>query len=125
MDTMYFAHDMVKFVHQIFEWLKKDGVFFAGYQEGDVMPKTDNCDTTALALAFQNNGINYTAEDITEETYLLLRKKRSSAEKLKKLFEQENLLEWYSMIIGQTESAVNSLEEYRKNNARYLYKVRK
>ena len=42
MDTIYFTKDMVAFVAKIKRWLKKDGVFFVGYQEGDVMPKTNS-----------------------------------------------------------------------------------
>ena len=33
MDTLYFATDMTAFVAQVRKWLKKDGVFFVGYQE--------------------------------------------------------------------------------------------
>lgn len=51
MDTMYFAPDMSAFIDQIMRWLKKDGIFFVGYQEGDVMPKTENQDTTVFAKA--------------------------------------------------------------------------
>ena len=40
MDTIYFAPDMEKFLLQAIRWLKKDGVLFICYQEGDVMPKT-------------------------------------------------------------------------------------
>ena len=43
MDTLYFATDMTAFVAQVRKWLKKDGVFFVGYQEGDVIPKTPQC----------------------------------------------------------------------------------
>lgn len=42
MDTMYFAKDMSDFVKQVKTWLKGDAVFFVGYQEGDVIPKTEN-----------------------------------------------------------------------------------
>ncbi|MBS6194634.1 MAG: methyltransferase domain-containing protein [Clostridiales bacterium] len=51
MDTMYFTKDMTQFVSKIFKWLKGDGVFFVGYQEGDIMEKTENGDTTILAQA--------------------------------------------------------------------------
>ena len=59
MDSMYFAPDMEKFVKQIMRWLNNDGVLFVCYQEGDVMPKTDNVDTTVLAKAFKSAGIRY------------------------------------------------------------------
>ena len=49
MDSMYFAKDMTAFVSQIKTWLKDDGVFFVGYQEGEVMEKTENAYTTVLA----------------------------------------------------------------------------
>lgn len=53
MDTMYFAKDMSAFVAQIKRWLKSDGVFFVGYQEGDVMPKTENIQTAVLTKALE------------------------------------------------------------------------
>ena len=59
MDTMYFAQDMAAFVAQIKRWMKSNGVFFAGYQEGDVMPKTKNFHTTVLAEALRRNGLQY------------------------------------------------------------------
>ena len=51
MDTMYFAKDMTVFVAQIKKWLKKNGLFFVGYQEGDVIPKTESIHTTMLSKA--------------------------------------------------------------------------
>lgn len=125
MDTMYFAKNMEKFVAQIFRWLKSNGVFFCGYQEGDIMPRTDNSETTVLAQAFSKNGIKYEALDITKETYEMLRNKRKSAEKYKNRFEQERLKNWYFMLMGQTDCAMVSYEEYRQKNARYLYVARK
>ena len=67
MDTMYFAPDMEKLVRQIIKWLKKDGVLFVGYQEGDVMPKTDNEKTTILAKVFDKSQIQYEVENITQK----------------------------------------------------------
>ena len=51
MDTMYFAKDMTEFVAQVKKWLKKEGVFFVGYQEGDLMSRTESAETTVLAQA--------------------------------------------------------------------------
>ncbi len=36
MDTLYFAPDLSEFVGQIMNWMKKDGVFFVGYQGADI-----------------------------------------------------------------------------------------
>lgn len=66
MDTMYFARDMVAFVAQIRKWLKPAGVFFVGYQEGDVMPKTENVQTAVLTKALEQNGLKYEVADITK-----------------------------------------------------------
>lgn len=125
MDTMYFVKNMTQFVSRIFEWLKAGGIFFVGYQEGDVIQKTENGDTTVLARAFISNGITYEILDITKETYEMLKRKRKSVEKYKEKFEHEGLLEWYSMIIGQTDCAMVSFEEYKQKNARYIYVARK
>ena len=125
MDTMYFAKDMTDFVSQIKRWLKPDGLFFVGYQEGDVMPKTKDAYTTVLAEALRKNGMPYEVEDITRQTYELLLKKRGAAENHKGEFEAEGNADWYEMLIGQTEYANMPYEEFQKNMARYLYVVRK
>lgn len=125
MDTMYFAKDMTSFVAQVKKWLKQDGVFFVGYQEGDVIPKTENIDTTMLSKALVMNDMNYEAIDITESTYELLKTKRVSAINHKADFEAEGYLNWFEMLIGQTECATEPFGEFEKNMARYIYVIRK
>ncbi len=125
MDTMYFAKDMSAFVAQIKRWLKPSGIFFVGYQEGDVIPRTRNAHTTVLAEALRQNGMQYEAEEITKQTYELLLKKRAAAELHQAEFMAENHQNWYEMLIGQTEYANVLYEEFQKNMARYLYVVRK
>ena len=125
MDTMYFSKDMTAFVAQIKRWLKPDGVFFVGYQEGDVMTKTKDAHTTVFAEALRQNGMQYEVEDITEQVYALLLKKRAAAEKHKEEFEAEGHLNWYEMLVWQTEYANVPYKEFQKNMARYLYVVRK
>lgn len=124
-DTMYFAKDMITFVAQIKKWLKRDGVFFVGYQEGDVIPKTKDADTTLLAEAASTNGMKYEAIDITEQTYELLRKKREAAMNHKMEFEAEGYSKWYEMLVGQTEYATVPLEQFKEKMARYIYVIRK
>ena len=109
MDTMYFAKDMVAFIAQVKKWLKNDGVFFVGYQEGDVMPKTKSAHTTVLANALEKNEMKYEVTDITEQTYNLLKEKRASAIMHQADFELEGHRNWYDMLIGQTESVSDSL----------------
>lgn len=125
MDTMYFAKDMTTFVAQIKKWLKPDGVLFAGYQEGDVMPKTQNSKTAVLSKALEQNSMNYAVEDITEQTYHLLKKKRNAALAYQAAFEAEGHENWFDMLIGQTECAAESYEQFREKMARYLYVARK
>ena len=100
MDTMYFAKDMSVFVAQVKKWLKQDGVFFVGYQEGDVIPKTESIHTTMLAEALVMNGMNYETIDITEQTYELLKKKRMSAITHQKEFEAEGYGNWFDSFQG-------------------------
>lgn len=121
MDTMYFAKDMTDFVSQIKSWLKNDGVLFVGYQEGDVMPKTDNCETTEIAKSLRQNDFNFKVIDLTEETYYLLKKKRESAIMHKADFETEGNTNWYDMLIAQTNYADCSLDEFKEKMARYIY----
>ncbi len=125
MDSMYFAPDMEKFVLQIMRWLKKDGVLFVGYQEGDVMPKTENAKTTVLAKALDKNNIRYEVEDITLETYELLKKKRDAALMHQKEFEQEGNKEWFDLLMLQTDCVKDTFDVFAGNMARYIYIVRK
>ena len=94
MDTMYFAQDMTAFVGQIKRWLNADGVFFAGYQEGDVVAKTENMHTTLLARALSANGMRCDVADITEQTYALLQQKRRTALVHRQAFEAEGNRAW-------------------------------
>ena len=125
MDSMYFAPDMEKFVLQIMRWLKKNGVLFVGYQEGDVMSKTDNAKTTVLAKALEKNNIPYDVEDITFETYELLKKKREAALLHQKEFEEEGNKDWFDLLMIQTDCVKDSFELFSQNMARYIYVVRK
>ena len=125
MDSMYFAPDMKKFVSQIMRWLKKDGVLFVCYQEGDVMPKTENACTTVFAKSLDALGIPYEVEDITAETYDLLKKKRETAVKYKNDFEAEGNMEWFDLLMIQTDCVTEPYELFAENMARYVYTVRK
>lgn len=123
MDTMYFAQDMVSFITQIKRWLKPDGVLFVGYQEGEIVSKTANSETTLLANALRDNQMNYKVIDITQQTYEMLKRKRLSAEKYKKQFDSENMTQWYEMLMFQTESATASFNEYKSRFSRYIFVV--
>jgi len=125
MDTMYFAKDMTVFVAQVKRWLKQDGVFFVGYQEGDVIPKTESIHTTMLSKALAMNDMSYEVIDITEQTYELLKTKRISAIAHQNEFEAEGYHDWFDMLIGQTECATASLEQFKDKMARYIYVIRK
>lgn len=125
MDTMYFAPDMSAFVDQIMKWLKKEGFFFVCYQEGDVIPKTENANTSVLAKTLLEKGISYDCIDITRESYELLLRKREVAISLKDEFIKEGNSDWFSMLIAQTEYAGKPYEDYRKEMARYIYVIKK
>ena len=125
MDTMYFAPDMTAFVGQIKHWLQKGGVFFAGYQEGDVVAKTANMHTTQLAQALAANDMYYEVTDITEQTYALLHNKRRAALAQQQAFEAEGNRAWFELLMEQTEYAACSLEAFKARMARYIYIARK
>ena len=125
MDTIYFAPDMGKFLLQALRWLKKDGVLFICYQEGDVMPKTESSKTTVLAQALQKNEIPYDVEDITRETYDLLKKKRETALAYQRCFEEEGSKEWFDLLMMQTECVAKPFDVFAEEMARYIYIVRK
>ena len=125
MDTMYFAKDMTSFVGQIRQWLKEDGVFFVGYQEGDVIAKTEHMHATQLAQALTANGMRYDVTDITAQTYALLQNKRRAALAHRQTFEAEGNRAWFDLLMGQTEYAAGTFEQFRNNMARYIYVARK
>lgn len=125
MDTMYFAKDMSAFVAQVKKWLKKEGVFFVGYQEGDVMPRTESAETTVLAQALQQNGLPYEVTDITRQTYELLQKKREAALAHEKEFLEEQQKDWFDLLLFQTDCATENYEEFAGQMARYLFMARK
>lgn len=121
MDSIYFAKDMASFVAQIWRWLRKDGIFFCAYQEGDVMPKTENEETTEMAKAFRENGIDFEVSNITAECYKLLKRKREAALFLQTEFFQSGEMEWYNMLMGQTEFICKPFDAFCEEMARYLF----
>ena len=125
MDTLYFAPDMSRLVAQVKRWLKPGGIFFAGYQEGDVIPKTDSWAHSLLAKALSANGLNGQAQDITHQTWMLLQKKRKAALLHQNAFMQEDLGRWFDMLMAQTACAAGSFESFSQQFARYLVIVQK
>lgn len=121
MDTMYFAKDMTDFTAQIKSWLKPNGVFFAGYQEGDVMPRTEGIHTSILTKALEANGMKYTASDITRQTFDLLCSKREAAMKHRAEFEAEGHSQWYDLLMLQTDCITDGYDQFAHNMARYIY----
>lgn len=125
MDTIYFAKDMRAFVAQVKSWLKPDGVFFIGYQEGDVMPKTESLETTEIVKALEYNQMLYEAVDITEQTYRMLKKKRESAKAHHGEFSAEGNEKWFDMLMFQTDCSEDSLEGFANKMSRYIFVVKK
>ncbi len=125
MDTMYFAPDMAAFVGQLRRWLKPGGVLFVGYQEGDVQPRTADAESTVIAQALRRWEKPYQVEDITRETYDLLRRKRRAAENHRQAFLAEGNEDWYTMLIAQTDCAQASYADFEKAMARYIFVAHK
>ena len=125
MDSVYFAPDMTVLVAQIRSWLKPGGVLFVAYQEGDVMDKTANEDTTVFAEAMRVIGWEYEVKDISEDSYDMLMNKRKVALAYKDRFEGEGNGMWGDMLIEQTDYVLQGKEEYLKHLARYIYVCRK
>lgn len=120
MDSLYFAPDMTQLIRQIKRWLKPGGVFFAGYQEGDVIPKTPCWETSLLAQALRAGEMACSVTDITHETWQMLRRKREAAIAHREAFLREGLAEWHAMLMGQTDCAAGGCEAFAKACARYL-----
>ena len=123
MDSMYFAKDMTAFVGQLRRWLKPGGVLFVGYQEGDVMPRTQDADTTELAKALMANRMAYEVTDITGETYELLKSKRVAAIRHGDAIKKEGYEPWFDLLMIQTECAEEPYELFARKMARYIYVV--
>ena len=125
MDTMYFAPDMTAFVAQVRKWLKPHGVFFVGYQEGDVVSKTCDGHTTLLAQALRANAMPYEVTDISQQSYELLKTKQEAALKHRDMFAEEGRLDWWDMLMGQTAYANVPFDQFKEKMARYIYVIRK
>lgn len=125
MDSVYFAPDMATFIKQIRNWLKPEGVLFVAYQEGDVMDKTENENTTIFSEAVRTIGWEYEVKNISADSYNMLVKKREVALSYKEKFEAEGNGMWGDMLIEQTDYVLQGKEEYLKHLARYIYVCRK
>lgn len=125
MDTMYFAKDMTAFVSQVKSWLKPDGILFAGYQEGDVLPRTESIQTAELTKALGANQMPFRVMDITHQTYDLLQQKRQAALHHQSAFEAEGHHEWFELLIAQTECTALPYDQFRQRMARYIYIAQK
>lgn len=125
MDTMYFSKDMSTFVGQIKRWLKPNGMLFVGYQEGELVPRTFDEYTTELAKALKNNGMNFEVRNITKQTYELFKTKREAAIIHKSEFENEGHIQWFDMLMMQTEWVEGTYQQFEKAMARYIYIARK
>ena len=89
------------------------------------MPKTENACTTVFAKSLDALGIPYEVEDITAETYDLLKKKRETAVKYKNDFEAEGNMEWFDLLMIQTDCVTEPYVPFAEKMARYVYTVRK
>lgn len=89
------------------------------------MPKTSNSGTTVLAEALKKLGIQYKVEDITKETYDLLKKKRETALLYQKALEEEGNKDWFDLLMLQTDCVTESCDLFAEKMARYLYVIRK
>ena len=96
-----------------------------GYQEGDIMPKTDNENTTVFARTLNGCGFRYEVENITGETYNLLKRKREAALLHQTDFEEEGNKEWFDLMILQTDCATEPYDLFAGKMARYLYTIKK
>ncbi len=125
MDSVYFAPDMAMFVKQIRNWLKPGGVLFVAYQEGDVMDKTENENTTVFSEVLRTIGWEYEVKNISADSYNMLVKKREVALAYKDKFQAEGNGKWGDMLVEQTDYVLQGQEEYLKHLARYIYLCRK
>lgn len=70
-------------------------------------------------------GWGYSVNDISEDSYIVLMRKREVAFAYKERFEAEGNGMWGDMLIEQTDYVLQGKKEYLKNLARYIYVGRK
>ena len=63
-------------------------------------------------------------EDITQETYELLKKKREMALLYEKDFEEEGNKEWFDLLMLQTNCVMGGFESFAEQMGRYLYVIK-
>lgn len=124
MDSLYFAPDMSALVGQVKRWLKPGGIFFAGYQEGDVIPKTADWEASQLARALQENNFSAQVTHITHPTWEMLCRKRQAVQNHWQALLDEGQESWAKMLMQQTDCAANGYEAFAADYARYLVVAR-
>lgn len=78
-----------------------------------------------MSKALLEKNIPFDCIDITKDSYNLLLGKMEAAIACEKEFAEEGNLEWYNMLIEQTDYANKLFEDFAKEMARYVYVVRK
>lgn len=124
-DTMYFAPDLNRFVHQLHGWLKPGGTFFAFYGEGNFDKRSNHWEETPLAAALRSNHITYEAQDFTYQHYELMKRKREVIEAMRDEFINSNISFYYQASVGQSVDPNMTYEEFIKKYNRFLYIVKK
>lgn len=129
-DTLYFSNDYASTIRQLAGLLRTGGqmaiLFSHGWEpwmplerfSADTLPP----DRTPLAEALMANGLPFATLDFTDADHRLARLRKGVLEKLKPLFETEDLLFIYENRMAEAEGIRQAYE--RGLHRRYLYHTR-
>ncbi len=79
-------------------------------------------DNTEIKL-LSEKGITFKTEDITKESYDMLRRKREVAIRYEDIFKEENNEEWLQLLVSQTDYVKVSFEVFSQKMARYIFVI--
>jgi Cyclopropane fatty acid synthase and related methyltransferases len=124
-DAICYSVDMETFVQQLCSWLKPNGLFLCFYSEGQINSCSRDEDSSELAMALKSLNISYVVVDFTLKHYELLKHKREIIKKYEKEFMDKNMNFYYQCAINTSIDPDLTFDEFKKQNNRYLYIVRK
>jgi cyclopropane fatty-acyl-phospholipid synthase-like methyltransferase len=128
-DSIYFSEDYSATLQALKTALRPDGQMAFLYSYGrepwvprEQFPKENlQPDRTPLAQALRDNGLSFTAHDLTQADYDLAQRRKTVLAELKPQFEAEDALFIYENRLGDAKGVSQAIEDGL--HARYLYHI--
>lgn len=129
MDTLYFADNLTKTIHDICQWLKPCGkiaTFFSEFRFSDIEPLDKlTPDGSGLARVLQKEQIEYEVFDFTKSHYDCMKLKKKILVEMKQKFEAEDTVMLYDNAYTESIEDAMSYDDFRKFSSRYLYIIKR